>query len=256
MDAVNPKVLTIAGFDPCAGAGILADIKTFEAHGVYAASVCTAITSQNDISFGSVQWVEQSVILSQLSKLCERYSFEYVKIGIVKDLETLQIILDFLKEDNPEVNIIWDPVIKASSGFDFHVSMDDSGLLKILKDVYLITPNSDELKFLTGNEDLTIAADAIAQNCALYFKGGHLGGDMSTDYLIEKDNFINFDTARLENAEKHGSGCVLSSAITANLSKGMELPVACSAAKNYVTEFLKSARGLLGIHKPQLSVFK
>src|SRR5690606_20335086 len=114
-------ILTIAGHDPCGGAGITSDIKTFEAHGLYGLSVCTAITVQNDIEFKACHWISTENVLSQITILFDRYPIHIVKIGIVKSWQSLKHILDKLHQLNSEVKIILDPILKASAGFNFHI---------------------------------------------------------------------------------------------------------------------------------------
>nr|MBA3901641.1 bifunctional hydroxymethylpyrimidine kinase/phosphomethylpyrimidine kinase [Bacteroidota bacterium] len=111
MEAVNPNIITIAGFDPSAGAGILSDIKTFEAHGEYAMGACSAITVQNDLMFESVEWVSPERIIAQLQILAERFSFGFVKIGLIENPKVLKQVLGFIKNEMPEAKVIWDPVI-------------------------------------------------------------------------------------------------------------------------------------------------
>jgi hydroxymethylpyrimidine/phosphomethylpyrimidine kinase len=250
MEAVNPNILTIAGFDPSAGAGILSDIKTFEAHGEYAMGACTAITIQNDLMFESVEWVPAAKIIAQIRILTERFSFGFVKIGLIESLPVLKEVVNVLKEELPDVKIIWDPVISASAGFEFHSDINKNDLEAICRNIFLITPNLHEAKTLLGIDDEKIAAEKLSQWCNVFLKGGHSEGDMSTDILYEGERAVSFEAMKFENVEKHGSGCVLSSAITANLAKGMQLEDACAEAKAYITDFLISARGLLGIHKP------
>ncbi|MDB0599636.1 bifunctional hydroxymethylpyrimidine kinase/phosphomethylpyrimidine kinase [Tenacibaculum maritimum] len=113
-------ILTIAGLDPSGGAGITSDIKTFEAHNAYGLSVCTAITVQHDLSFKSCTWMAKNLILSQIDILFERFTINVVKIGIIQSWEFLLEVVQKLKELKKEVKIILDPILKASTGFDFH----------------------------------------------------------------------------------------------------------------------------------------
>ena len=118
----RPYVLTIAGFDPSGGAGLIADIKTFEALKVYGLSVCTANTIQNDIDFKSCYWVDIEIIKHQIAILFDRFRIDYVKIGIIKNWEILNTIIDLLLRKNAEIKIVLDPVLRSSSNFDFHAS--------------------------------------------------------------------------------------------------------------------------------------
>jgi hydroxymethylpyrimidine/phosphomethylpyrimidine kinase len=249
MKTVNPKILSVAGFDPSAGAGILSDIKTFEAFGEYGMGVCTAVTVQNDLMFEAVHWVEPKTIIDQIKILTERFSFDVVKIGLIENLDVLERVTDFLKAELEDVKIVWDPIVSASSGFQFHDMGDLSRMGKICKNIYLITPNLHEAKAITGMEDEREAAAFLSKHCNVFLKGGHSEGPMSTDILYSEGDEVSFEGVKFENVEKHGSGCVLSSSIAALLSKEKSLEDSCAEAKAYITEFLISARGLLGVHE-------
>jgi len=253
MDGKTKYVLSIAGFDPSAGAGILADIKTLTAHKVYGLGVVSALTFQNDAEFDKVRWVEIEDILNQIKVLQRRFSFPLVKIGLTENLSVLQEVITLLKSADPNVQIIFDPIIRATAGFQFHSAFDRQSLLKILDDVFLITPNVEEAIFLTGIKVPLQAAQMLSEFCNVLLKGGHSQNEKGIDYLflnkqlnpcrIEKQNpdYLDF-------YPKHGSGCVLSAAIAANLAQGKDLHSACQNAKNYIEKYLTSHTSLLGMH--------
>lgn len=235
------KVLSIAGFDPSAGAGILADIKTFESFNVYGFGVCTAVTVQNEYSFDEPGWVDDDMIVKQLECLFREHRFEVAKIGLVRSIESLEIITDQLVRYNPSVKIIWDPIIKSSSGFLFHERPEDHKIGSILSRLFLVTPNYDEA-LLLGIEK--------GGACNVLVKGGHREGDQCDDELfMNNGHHLVFNAERIPGAQKHGSGCVLSAAIAANLQLGQSLAESCQTAKEYVTEFLASTDTLLGLHR-------
>ena len=120
MGEERVSVLSIAGFDPSGGAGILADIKTFEQQQVNGMGIITAITFQNDIEFVNLKWINIEDIIQQILTLKKRFDFEYIKIGLIKDLDTISEIIQLFKND--EIKIIWDPIVKATAGFEFHQS--------------------------------------------------------------------------------------------------------------------------------------
>ena len=120
MSTKKPYVLSIAGFDPSAGAGVLADIKTFESNGVYGFGVASALTWQNDIEFEKVEWIDYYKIIQQISVLLRRFDIQYVKIGLIESLHVLNELTRFLKERIKNPVIIYDPILKASAGFVFH----------------------------------------------------------------------------------------------------------------------------------------
>lgn len=248
MSAPRPYALSIAGFDPSGGAGILADAKTFEANDVHGLGVCSAITYQNDKEFERVDWISVENIISQVEILSKRFSFEFVKIGLIENLHSLQTLITYLISKNEKVKIIWDPILKASAGFEFHSKINVESLKKTISRVYVITPNWIEATNLFPLGDAEKSAEELSRYCAVYLKGGHSEGLTAKDTLYYDNKVSFFDANRIMNGEKHGSGCVLSSAITASLAKGKSLPEACTEAKNYVTRFLGSTSTLLGAH--------
>lgn len=244
----TPVVLCIAGFDPSAGAGILSDIKTIEANNAYGYGVCTAITFQSDVEFTGVNWVKQKDIFKQLSLILKRVKFEVAKIGLIESFSVLTEIIDMLKHHNPEVKIIWDPIIAATAGFIFHENVKQNLVKGICKKIYLITPNLTEIGKLISGKSESVAAEELSKCCAVLLKGGHAESNKSTDTLFLKEEKYYFESNKIPNAAKHGSGCVLSSAIAASLAKGNNLKHACKEAKNYMMKFLTSNKTLLGYH--------
>src|SRR5690606_21038379 len=115
----KPIVLSIAGFDPCGGAGVLADIKTFEQLHVRGMAVLTANTVQTEDTFSTIICADIDVVQIGIKELMQRYMISVVKIGIVRDMTFLAAILTSVYACNPEVFVIWDPVLKSSSGFTF-----------------------------------------------------------------------------------------------------------------------------------------
>jgi len=240
-------VLSIAGFDPSAGAGILSDIKTFEAHNVNGLGVCTCLTYQNELKINGISWIAAHDIIEQLKPLFEQYHIDHVKIGLIENIETLETVASYLQDENPEIKIIWDPILKSSSGFDFHGAFDTENLRTSCKRLFLITPNTYEITHLISDMTPDIGAEHLSEFSAVLLKGGHSANTDCTDQLFTKDKVITIKSPRL-NTEKHGTGCVLSSAITANLANEMSLPAACESAKKYVYKFLQSDHGLVGQH--------
>ncbi|MBN4051375.1 hydroxymethylpyrimidine/phosphomethylpyrimidine kinase [bacterium AH-315-M05] len=243
----KPTVLSIAGFDPSAGAGILADIKTFEAHQVYSFGVCSAITFQNDNEFENVAWIEVENIIKQIEVLFKRFKINWVKIGLIENVDVLKRIVAYLVMQNPDVRIIWDPILKASSGFVFHEKIDGNKLIDVCRDVFLITPNMEEIATLFPGMNKEKAGKELSRHCAVLLKGGHRTDGNPVDLLFYDDKQESFDGVRIDN-DKHGTGCVLSAAILANLAMGKNLRDACWKAKQYINKFLESNSTLLGDH--------
>ncbi|WP_372776694.1 bifunctional hydroxymethylpyrimidine kinase/phosphomethylpyrimidine kinase [Mangrovibacterium sp.] len=244
------KVLSIAGFDPSSGAGITADIKTFEQHQVQGFGAVTAITYQNEREFRSVDWLGFEQVKKQIQVLLSAHSIELVKVGLIENTEVLRQIITLFKALDHPVNIIWDPILKSSTGFRFHSDQDKAAILNLLKDIYLVTPNLPECKELFGTTDLS-EIQSCMKNAGIgrvLLKGGHSLNEDVNDVLIEQETLTHFKGKRLENKDKHGTGCVLSSAICSNLAKRMPLHSAIRQAKNYVTTFIDSNNALLGYH--------
>ncbi len=245
----RPYILSIAGFDPSAGAGILADVKTAEQCKVYGMGVVSALTYQNDHSFEKVEWLKLFQIIDQIEVLQKRFHFDYVKIGLIENLEVLNQLISYLTSHISNPQIIWDPILKASAGFEFHTTLDKNLLKKICSQLYLITPNVPEATRLGIYNDPEKNAKYLSQFCNVYLKGGHNIDKKGDDILFTKDGKqILFESEVDEIFPKHGSGCVLSTAITANLLKGLSIELACSEAKKYITKFLMSNNSLLGYH--------
>ena len=238
----RPIAITLAGFDPSGGAGVLADVKTFESLKVYGLAVNTSITIQNDQHFSNVLWQKPTVIKSTLEILAERYEVKAAKLGLHKDLKTVYENISALKKIWPSAKIVWDPILASSSGYDFKIDLNRKILNKILSSVDLITPNSIEF----GKFGMTVDD----YSCHLLLKGGHVKGKHSEDCLFVNGKLLQkYVSSRENKSEKHGSGCVLSSAITAGLAKGYSLPRSVSKAKKYIDKFLSSTKTLSGFHK-------
>lgn len=250
MQTTRPYVISIAGFDPSAGAGLLADIKCFEQHEVYGFGVCSALTVQTDNEFLSNEWQTAQQIIDQAAPLLKKFKVLACKIGLIQNLEVLQEVLDFLKMQVRDLKIVLDPVIKASAGYGFHGWQDSlTRLIPVLAQLDLITPNYTEMEILAGNLGVHVAANAWSAHCAVLLKGGHAPFNPGTDYLFELGGYRKLKPLVNHIEQKHGSGCVLSAAITARLAHGYSLTEACSLAKVYIEHFLNSNTSLLGYHK-------
>lgn len=238
--AERPFVLSVAGIDPSAGAGLLADIKTLEQLMVYGLGIPTANTIQTAEDFYSNQWLPSSSILEGVKRMMNAYPVRVVKFGIIENVGLLEDICGWIKSVFPETYIIWDPVMKSSTSFDFQ----DQWFLSagMLKNIDVVTPNAAEWKIM----EIT---PSDYPKLVFILKGGHNEKRKGYDLLIigDKKTEIAPQTA-LPVSEKHGSGCIYSSALAAHIAKGEELEEACRKAKNYTEEFLASNSKLLGYH--------
>lgn len=235
------KVLTIAGSDSCGGAGIQADLKTFSAHGVYGMSVITAVTAQNTQGVLAVQDISADVIAKQIEAIFEDIMVDGVKIGMVSQVHTIEIIAERLRHYAPQT-IVVDPVMVSKSGYHLLNPEAEEILIKeLLPLAKVVTPNIPEAEVMTKLSIHTLAqmeeaAKAIYQMGAknVLLKGGHLKED-STDILFNGRDYSYFSSSRIATKNTHGTGCTLSSAITSNLALGYSLNEAVSRAKEYIT---------------------
>lgn len=249
MSTNRPFALTIAGFDPSGGAGVLADIKTFEQHRVYGLAINTGNTIQNENEFYEVQWTILDFLLRSIEMVLENYDVKVVKIGIIPSLEYLKSIVFTIKKISPKTKIVWDTVLKSTTEFNFLSIDNQNNLIEILKNINLITPNFKEVLLLhpieTSPEN---AATFLSEYCAVLLKGGHNTENIGVDYLYSNNKIHAFHPKSNKISEKHGSGCVLSSAIASQIALGETIYNACSLSKTYTETYLQSCLTKLGHH--------
>ncbi|AHM61332.1 phosphomethylpyrimidine kinase [Flammeovirgaceae bacterium 311] len=238
-------VCSIAGHDPSAGAGVTADLKTFEMHKVYGFGVLTATTWQNDERVERVQWLSTSDILSQLALLVPRFTVDYYKIGIIENTQRLLQVSGYIRQVNPLATIIWDPVLRASADYPFFQGPAD--WKKLMGRIDWLTPNQPEFERLIGSDEQALE---LSQHFTILKKGGHAQEQRGRDLLFYKGNchILDPETTKEVPSPKHGSGCVLAAAICANLARGASPIEACQLAKRYIEKFLSSNSSLLGWH--------
>jgi hydroxymethylpyrimidine kinase/phosphomethylpyrimidine kinase len=240
-------VLSIAGSDPSAGAGIQADLKTFSALEVYGLTVVTAITSQNTSKFSKVKEISADMIKSQIESVLSDFYIDAIKIGMVYSSSVIKTIYSELKEI--KIPIILDPVLESTTG---GVLMRKEALplfKKLLVPLsFVITPNMLEAENLAGMKIKTIkdareAATAIhnigAKNVVI--KGGHFEGKFVTDFVLEGNKFYTFSGKRI-NRTTHGSGCNFSASLAVSLAKGNSLKNAVKFAKEFSFESINNSQ--------------
>jgi hydroxymethylpyrimidine/phosphomethylpyrimidine kinase len=248
MQTERPYTLTIAGFDPCSGAGLTADIKTFEQLKVYGLAMCTGLTLQTEDKFYSVEWRKLPALEKELDMLLKTYPVKAIKFGIVPSLDWLVSLTSIIRAHSKEIFIVVDPVWKSSTGFEFADFGNDKKLKTIFKNISLITPNSDELTLIADTKDSQEAARSVAGHVDVLVKGGHSDKNKGTDWYHDFDRGHAIPGVSSEVWNKHGSGCVLSAAITAYVAKGKNSFEACKEAKKYIEKYLTSNQSLLGFH--------
>jgi len=248
MSENRPFVLTIAGLDPSGGAGILADIKTFEQHKVNGFAISTANTIQTENQFYEIQWTDLSFVIRSIETLFLNYKISVVKIGILSSLYDLSKIVSTIKLLSPSTKIVWDPVLKSTTKFEFLNIKDYLDLNNIISKIHLLTPNYHEIEILFPGFISKNYGKENQISTHILLKGGHNETALGTDLLFLKNEILELSPSNKECFEKHGSGCVLSSAIASNLALNQTLSEACKNAKNYIENYLSSTSTLIGHH--------
>ena len=253
----RPVALTIAGSDSGGGAGIQADLKTFQALGVYGASVLTAITAQNTLGVYAVHEVPTDVIAAQIDAVASDLGVDGAKTGMLSSAAIIATVADRVRHWGFQDVLVVDPVMVAKSG-DRLLREDAVDALKrhLLPLAAVLTPNVPEAEVLVGREitreeDMRRAAREIAAMGAgaVVMKGGHLPGD-PVDLLFDGRTFYRFPARRVDTPNTHGTGCTYSSAIAAGLARGLSTPDAVAEAKTYLAGAIKQATPLGAGHGP------
>jgi hydroxymethylpyrimidine/phosphomethylpyrimidine kinase len=258
-----PIVLSLSGSDPSGGAGIEADLKTFHQHGVYGMAVPTLLTVQNTTGVRKVRTLEPDFFEEQVAFLLEDLFPSVIKIGAIGDRRMLQALIRILSQQRFDgVKVVVDTVLNSTSGsslFDMRGLPDF--MERLLPRAFLITPNVMEFDLLTGKAttEANAAGHLLAfgrdKPYAILLKGGHFPGD-PVDFLLHKQTVRNFPAPRIDTPHTHGTGCVLASAIAANLALGYEVGDAVARARAYLRESmltnpgLGSGRGPLNLNAP------
>lgn len=237
--------LTIAGSDSSGGAGIQADLKTFSAIGTYGMTVITAITAQNTVGVLAVEDLSIDIIKGQIEAIFEDIRPVALKIGMVSDEKIIKVIAKLLKSYKAE-NIILDPVMISKSGYSLLKSEAKKALIKeLIPMAKIVTPNIPEAEEITSMkienlDEMRIAGEKILSLGPEYvlMKGGHLKEE-PIDLLIGKNSFKILKSKRINKKNTHGTGCTLSSAITAYIALGYTVDQAVELAKEYITGAIK-----------------
>lgn len=237
--------LTIAGTDPSGGAGIHADLKTFQELQSYGMSVITSIVAQNTTGVQAITHVSLDMIEQQLDSVMSDMPIHAFKTGMIANQEMMEII--YKKIVNLEAPYVMDPVMVATSG-DTLIEEQARNYLrtKLLPLTTVVTPNIPEAEFLTGEkivteDDMKQAAKIIVKEFgagAALIKGGHREGE-AIDFLYDGSIMHSFSSPRIHTKNTHGTGCTYAAAITANLSKGSSLYEAVKSAKEFVTAAIR-----------------
>ncbi|MBI2171902.1 MAG: bifunctional hydroxymethylpyrimidine kinase/phosphomethylpyrimidine kinase [Chloroflexi bacterium] len=242
-----PTAMTIAGSDSGGGAGIQADLKTFAALGVYGTSALTAITAQNTLGVTAIHEIPTEVIAAQIEAIVTDIGADAVKTGMLSSSAVIRTVARELKRRRV-TRLVVDPVMVAKGGDRLLQEEAVEALRTVLLPLAtVVTPNTPEAEVLTGmtirnNKDAREAARRIAAMGAksVVVKGGHLEGREAVDTLYDGSGFQEFTAERIPTKNTHGTGCTFASAIAAGLAKGLSVPEAVAAAKDYVTSAIKA----------------
>jgi len=242
--SVSPCCLTIAGSDSGGNAGVQADLRAFHAYGLHGCTVFTALTAQNPFGVSAIHAVPADFVRAQLDAVLGIYDIRALKTGMLATAALIEAVAEKLSA-HPEIAKVIDPVMVATSGAKL---IDDTAVetlkTRLLPFATLITPNIPEAEVLTGRKLVSRAAVREAAKalydlfgCAVLVKGGHAVGDLTAaeDTLFDGKDFSTYTMPWIEHpVSTHGTGCSLAAALTAELTRGKDLPSAVAGAKDYV----------------------
>ena len=252
-----PVALTIAGSDSGGGAGIQADLKTFHAFGVFGTSAVTAITAQDTTGVHGVHAVPTDMVKRQIQVVAADLAPGAFKTGMLATTELVEAVAGSIRELGL-ANFVLDPVMVATSG-DRLLDRDAEAALteSLLPLATVVTPNLDEARILTGRKiedesDMREVAELLVERGAraALVKGGHLEGDLVVDVLVDEAGAERWQHPKLDTTDTHGTGCTLSSAITAGLALGRPLREAVADALDFAHRAIAEAPGLGSGHGP------
>ncbi len=249
--------LTIAGFDPSGGAGVVADIKIFTAFGCFATAAVTSLTYQNTTGVFGAAHQTAAAVRAQVLPVVEDFQVAGVKTGMLPTREVIEEVARLFRETSLPSPVV-DPVVRSTSGYDL---IDDEALAALVSELLplarVLTPNIPEAERITGmrvtnEQEMRRAARMMREMGAraVLLKGGHLFSADALDLLDDEDGVLLFRNPRLETTSTHGTGCTLSAAIAACLARGMHLREAVGTAKRFVTDAIRPAPQLGHGHGP------
>ncbi|KML12533.1 phosphomethylpyrimidine kinase [Bacillus safensis] len=240
------KAFTIAGSDSGGGAGIQADLKTFQELGVYGMSAITAITAQNTLGVHGIYPLSIEALERQIDAVAEDLPPDAVKTGMLWSADMIKIVAE--KTVQYEMKLIVDPVMIAKGGASL-LNEDAVSAMKthLLPVSYAVTPNLPEAEVLTGiriqtKEDRFLAAEHLYElgTKHVVIKGGHGPTDgMITDLLYDGKGFIEVTNEYIDTPHTHGTGCTFAAALTAEIAKGYSMKEAFETAETFVHEAIK-----------------
>lgn len=247
--------LTIAGSDPSGGAGIQADLKTFQRFGVYGEAAITLVTVQNTLRVSRVEYLPAELVREQIEAVLEDMPPAAAKTGALGSAETVLAVAELAARFH--FPLVVDPVLIAKHGARLLAADAERALReRLLPRTAVLAPNLPEAEALTGmgaesKGDVRRMAMRLREMgpAAVLIKGGHGDGD-AVDVLYDGVVFHEFAAPRIESRHTHGTGCTHSAALTACLALGMPLPEAARRAQLFVAEAIRTAPGWGGGNGP------
>lgn len=241
------RVLTVAGSDPSAGAGIQADLRVFDSLGCYGMTAVTAVTAQNTLGVQKIHKVPPRIIAAQIDSVTRDIGVDACKIGMLYAEQAVDVCVDRIHRRGIP-NIVLDPVIAAKDGTRLLSSKGvDRMKRRLIGQCLVVAPNAVEAGILSGAEvrsldELKYAARVIHGFGCRYVlaKGGHLEGE-PVDVLFDGQGFTEFPALRVEGPPVHGTGCAFSAALAARIALGDNVQSAAGFAKDYVSGLIRSA---------------
>ena len=239
---MRPVVLCFSGLDPSGGAGLQADIEAVAALDTHAAVVCTALTIQDSNKVHGFQPVDCELIRQQAEVVLADLPVAAIKLGMLGSPELVATI-DRVMRAYPAIPVVLDPVLAANSGG----GLAQDGLIQAITQLFaraaIITPNSLEARWLTGEDDLDLAVAKLTELGAEYvlLKGGHEPGETLINRLYRNGELVATSECPRLDGEFHGSGCTLASAIAAGIAKGLTVEQAVLEAEAYIFKALQAA---------------
>jgi hydroxymethylpyrimidine/phosphomethylpyrimidine kinase len=240
-------VLTIAGSDSGAGAGVQADLKAISANGAYGLSVLTSITAQNTKAVTRAFALPPDLIEAQFDAVFDDFAPAAGKSGMLADAERVEVVAACLRR-HPLPHYVLDPVMVSKSGYPLlEPDAVETVRRELLPLASLMTPNVHEAQLLAGIEVRTLEGAAEAGRRildlgprAVLVKGGHLAAAPATDTLVTAEGVRTFEGEYIETRNTHGTGCTYSAAIATQLAHGRPLEQAIEMAKAYLTEAIRA----------------
>jgi hydroxymethylpyrimidine/phosphomethylpyrimidine kinase len=237
----RPVALTIAGTDSGGGAGVVADLKTFEAHDVWGVVAVVAVTAQNTLGVQAYEAVTPELVSAQIASVVTDIGVDAAKTGMLASADLVEAVASTVRQFGVRPLVV-DPVMVSKHG-DRLLAEDAAEAMQelLLPLATVLTPNLPEAEALVGfavtdRAGMERAGRALLEKGpdVVLVKGGHLGGDQSADLIATGTELRWVDGDRIPGRHTHGTGCVLSAAICAELARGMDAADACVAAKRFV----------------------